>query len=146
MADIVSPEKRSLMMAGIRGRDTGPELAIRRGLHRRGFRYRVNARELPGRPDLKLPRYNAVVFVHGCYWHRHPNCWFATTPSTRTAFWEQKFAANVARDARAVAELRARSWRVAIVWECAIRQHSDNTVELLARWLKAEDDPSIVLP
>lgn len=123
------------MMAGIKGRDTRPEMLIRRGLHQRGFRYRIGLRDLPGRPDLVLPKYHAAIFVHGCYWHRHPNCRFATTPSTRTDFWQQKFAQNVDRDSRAVAALRASGWRVAIVWECGTRTQKWSTLERLVEWL-----------
>ena len=112
-------------MAGIGGRNTRPELAIRSALHARGFRFRLHARELPGKPDIVLPRYRAVIFVHGCFWHRHADCRYATTPATRPEFWQEKFAGNVARDASAVSELRHRGWRVAIVWECRLRTAAD---------------------
>src|SRR3546814_4200196 len=89
---------RSRMMAGIRGKDTGPEVTLRRAMHARGFRYRLHVRSMPGRPDLVFPRYKAVVFVHGCFWHRHEGCRYATSPATRSEFWAEKFATNLARD------------------------------------------------
>ena len=122
MADIVDRRTRSRMMAAIRGRDTAPELALRRTLHAMGFRYRLHSRKLRGRPDIVLPRYRAVVFVHGCFWHRHEGCRYATTPATRPGFWKAKFAANVARDADVRSALIRDGWRVATVWECALRR------------------------
>lgn len=120
MVDVVSPEQRSRMMAGIRGRDTEGELAVRRYLHRAGLRFRVNDRTLPGSPDLTIPMYRAVVFVHGCFWHRHAGCRFATTPATRIEFWQAKFAANVARDRIASDDLRKLGWRRFVIWECEV--------------------------
>lgn len=122
MADIVDRKTRSRMMAGIRGADTRPEIAVRSFLHRRGFRFRLRARELPGRPDIVLPKYGAVVFVHGCFWHRHPNCRFAYVPKTRRAFWLDKFAENVERDRAVARRLRDLEWRVFVVWECEITE------------------------
>ncbi|MCC6929817.1 MAG: DNA mismatch endonuclease Vsr [Gemmatimonadaceae bacterium] len=118
MADIVDRATRSRMMAGIGGKDTAPELIVRRFLHRAGLRFRLHRRDLPGRPDLVLTRFCVAVLVHGCFWHRHPGCRFATTPSTNTGFWRAKFAANVARDRRTLRELRRRGWRPIVVWEC----------------------------
>lgn len=109
------------MMAGIRGSHTLPEMKVRRLLHRHGFRFRLNVRTLPGRPDLVLPRYRVCIFVHGCFWHRHPGCRYATTPKTRTDFWQRKFDQNVNRDARVKNELLASGWRVIELWECGIR-------------------------
>jgi DNA mismatch endonuclease (patch repair protein) len=108
------------MMGRIRGQDTQGELTVRRYLHRAGLRFRVNDRRLPGSPDLALPKYRAAVFVHGCFWHRHPDCRFATTPSTRVDFWQSKFAANVERDRRARAALEALGWRPIVIWECEL--------------------------
>ena len=121
MVDVVSPEQRSRMMAGIRGRDTEGELVVRRYLHRAGLRFRVNDRTLPGSPDLTVPMYRAAVFVHGCFWHRHAGCRFATTPATRIEFWQAKFAANVVRDRTISAELRKLGWRPFVIWECEVR-------------------------
>lgn len=124
MADIVDRATRSQMMAGIRGRDTTPERIVRSHLHRAGLRFRLHASRLPGRPDIVLPKWNAVVFVHGCYWHRHPGCRFATTPATRVAFWTRKFADNVARDRRNARALRREGWRVFVIWECSLTPRS----------------------
>lgn len=137
MADIVDEATRSRMMAGIRGRDTGPEIRLRKALHGRGLRYRLHAGKLPGRPDIVLPRHRAVVFVHGCFWHRHEGCRYATTPATRPGFWQTKFAENVQRDARVRAELAAAGWRIATVWECALRKPEDvtKTAEAILAWL-----------
>jgi DNA mismatch endonuclease (patch repair protein) len=118
------------MMSRIRGRDTKPELRVRRFLHARGFRYRLHARDLPGAPDIVLPRYRSVVFVHGCFWHRHPGCRFAYRPKTRAEFWEAKFEGNVERDNRNRAKLERGNWRVFVVWECEI---SEDHLALLAR-------------
>lgn len=106
-------------MSRIRGKNTKPELRVRGIFHRMGLRYRLHARELPGRPDLVLPRRRAAVFVHGCYWHRHPGCKFATTPDSNRAFWADKLERNVARDSRDRQILRARGWDVIVIWECA---------------------------
>ncbi len=119
MADIVPPAKRSQMMAGIRGRDTKPEITVRKFLHQKGFRFRLHAK-LPGKPDLALPKYRTVVFVHGCFWHRHDGCRLCTTPSSNVDFWEKKFNANVARDEKVQAQLRDLGWRVIVVWECQL--------------------------
>ncbi|TQL82878.1 very short patch repair endonuclease [Delftia sp. HK171] len=121
MVDIVSTEKRSSMMGRIKGRDTQAELLVRSYLHRAGLRFKTNDRSLPGSPDLVFPKYRCVIFVHGCFWHRHPGCRFATTPATRVEFWNSKFAANMARDKKAEASLLALGWRTLIIWECEVR-------------------------
>jgi DNA mismatch endonuclease (patch repair protein) len=138
MTDIVDASTRSRMMAGIRGKDTRPEVLLRSALHRQGFRFRLHDRRLPGRPDLVLSRYRAVVLVHGCFWHRHEGCRYATTPSTRPDFWRSKFEANVRRDREVREMLRAAGWRVATVWECALRKpsHVEETSRSLAVWLR----------
>lgn len=122
MADVVDQQTRSRMMAGIRGKNTKPELLLRRALHARGFRYRLHGRDVPGKPDLVLPKHQAVVFVHGCFWHHHQGCRFATTPSTRPDFWQAKFTANRSRDAKVASMLTRDGWRIATVWECALRK------------------------
>lgn len=119
--DIVSKEVRSRMMAGIRGSHTSPEIKVRRLLHRHGFRFRLHGKELPGKPDLVLPRYRVCIFVHGCFWHRHPGCRYATTPKTRADFWQHKFDQNMSRDTKVKNELLASGWRVIELWECGIR-------------------------
>ncbi|WP_183489565.1 MULTISPECIES: very short patch repair endonuclease [unclassified Roseateles] len=121
MTDIVSPETRSKMMSRIRGRDTSPELTVRRFLHAVGLRFRLHAKDLPGRPDIVLPGRRAAVFVHGCFWHQHPGCREAVMPSTRPEFWKQKFAANQARDARSIRLLEEAGWNTFVLWECEAR-------------------------
>jgi DNA mismatch endonuclease, patch repair protein len=120
MVDIVDSATRSRMMSGIRGRNTKPEVLIRSLLHREGFRFRLHVRELPGKPDIVFSRHHAVVFVHGCFWHGH-DCPLFRLPSTRSDFWREKIARNRANDHRALTSLAAAGWRVAVVWECAIR-------------------------
>jgi DNA mismatch endonuclease (patch repair protein) len=120
VADIVDAATRSRMMSGIRGTNTAPERLVRSALHRRGFRFRLHAKELPGRPDIVLPRYRAVVLVNGCFWHGHA-CSLFRLPGTRTEFWADKLRKNRENDARNIARLVEAGWRVAIVWECAIR-------------------------
>lgn len=141
MADIVSAHVRSRMMSGIRGKDTKPELLVRRALHAAGFRYRLHERTLPGKPDMVFPKYSAVVFIHGCFWHGH-DCHLFRMPSTRTEFWQAKISGNVARDVRATALLRETGWRVGTVWECALKGREklpvDDIVATLAVWLRGE--------
>ena len=132
MADVVDRATRSRMMSAIRGPDTRPELEVRRLLHREGLRFRLHA-ALPGKPDLVFPKYEAVVFVHGCFWHRHPNCRYATTPASNQEFWQAKFNANVARDKRVVARLRREGWRVFTVWACRI---TEGRMRALARQIR----------
>ena len=133
--DVFSPEKRSKVMAAIRGRDTGLEIAVRSIVHRLGYRFVLNDRSLPGSPDLVLPRLGTVIFVHGCYWHRHRGCRYAMTPKTRRAFWQTKFDANVARDRRSAARLRRLGWSVLTVWECQLR-HPERVRARLERLLE----------
>ena len=123
MTDIVDSEKRSEIMSRIRGRDTEPEMIVRRIAHGLGFRFRLHRRDLPGSPDLVFPRHRAVIMVHGCFWHRHPGCKYASTPKTRVGFWERKFAGNVVRDRRNETELHELGWRVMVIWECETKDH-----------------------
>lgn len=138
MVDVVDRETRSRMMAGIRGKNTKPEMVLRRALHARGLRYVVHDGRLPGRPDLVLPRYRAAVFVHGCFWHRHAGCRLATTPATRADFWEAKLSGNAMRDSIVREELAARGWRVAIVWECSLRKEEQvhDAADRVLAWLQ----------
>ena len=125
MVDIMDRERRSHMMARIGGKDTKPELVVRRALHALGIRFRLHDGKFPGKPDLVFRRFGAVCFVHGCFWHRHAGCSFITDPSTRPEFWQQKFKTNIERDRRTRGELLEAGWRVAIVWECVRRaRHS----------------------
>jgi DNA mismatch endonuclease, patch repair protein len=139
MTDIVSREVRSRMMSGIRGKDTRPELFVRQALHRQGFRFRLHARGLRGVPDLVLPKYHVVVFIHGCFWHRH-ECHLFRWPGTRKRFWSKKIGANAERDHRNNLLLRKEGWRVAIVWECSLRGCSavetEFVIERLATWIQ----------
>ncbi|MER9697004.1 very short patch repair endonuclease [Mesorhizobium sp. M0133] len=116
--DTISSEQRSAVMARIRGRDTKPEMIVRRLVHSMGYRFRLHRRELPGSPDLVFSPRRKVVFVHGCYWHRHPACRFAYSPKSNIEFWTRKFEANVARDRRAQEELKHLGWNVLTIWEC----------------------------
>jgi DNA mismatch endonuclease (patch repair protein) len=121
VANPLTQAERSAHMRRVRRANTSPELAVRRALHRLGYRYRLHQRRLPGTPDLVFASRRKVVFVHGCFWHRHPGCPRTTTPQNNSAFWAEKFAANLERDQRKEAELRAGGWSVLVVWECEIR-------------------------
>jgi len=112
------------MMAGITGKNTKPEHIVRRYLHRRGFRFRLHRQDLPGKPDIVLPKYHTVIQVHGCYWHRHEGCRYATTPASNRDFWMRKFEANVERDRRQRRELETLGWRVVVIWECQMDSES----------------------
>ena len=118
--DTVDRQTRSKIMSRIRGKNTSPELQVRKALHRRGFRYRLHAKDLPGSPDLVFPKYRAVIFVHGCFWHRH-GCHMTTMPKTQVAFWTEKFNNNIARDRKALDKLLESGWRVLTIWECALK-------------------------
>ncbi len=140
MVDVVDAATRSRMMSGIRGRNTKPEVFIRSLLHRQGFRFRLHASELPGRPDIVLPRYNAVVFVNGCFWHGH-DCPLFKLPATRPDFWREKISRNQQNDIKANSAMFSRGWRVCVVWECAIRGANRDIGPLaqgLANWLRSD--------
>ncbi|MBB2156534.1 DNA mismatch endonuclease Vsr [Gluconacetobacter diazotrophicus] len=139
MADTLTRERRSWNMSRIKGRNTRPELVLRSLLHRAGFRFRLHAKQLPGRPDIILPRYRTAIFVHGCFWHRHPGCRYATTPSTRREFWQTKFDGNVSRDARNQAALEAAGWTVLTVWECELKSDAEGVAHRLATELRKDD-------
>lgn len=121
MVDIVPSAKRSQMMSGIKGKNSLPEMQVRRALFAMGYRFRLHRRDLPGTPDIILPRHRVAVFVHGCFWHAHQGCKYAKTPSTRTEFWTNKLRGNVERDRLATEKLVEMGWRVLNVWECAMR-------------------------
>ena len=118
--DRISPEKRRWNMSRIRSNDTKPELMVRSFLFQRGFRFRLHVKNLPGHPDIVLPKYRTVVEVRGCFWHRHPGCKKTTTPSTHVDFWQKKFTDNIARDQRIEAELRRLGWHIIVIWECEV--------------------------
>jgi DNA mismatch endonuclease, patch repair protein len=135
--DILGLEHRSALMSRVRGKNTGIEIAVRKALHARSFRYRLGGAGLAGRPDIVLPRHHAVVFVHGCFWHGH-DCPLFRLPRTRPEFWRAKFEANRIRDSRNEASLLAAGWRVAVVWECALRGRAsgvESAANRLAAWL-----------
>jgi DNA mismatch endonuclease (patch repair protein) len=130
LMDIVSPEKRSRMMAGIKGKNTKPELVVRKLVHGMGFRYRLHHKDLQGSPDLVFPRLKKVIFVHGCFWHRHPGCRFAYTPKSNAQFWLDKLECNTRRDAQALTALDSLGWQVLIVWECEVSDVSALTLKV----------------
>ncbi|WP_122429750.1 very short patch repair endonuclease [Pseudomonas viridiflava] len=138
MTDVVDASTRSRMMSGIQGKNTSPELLIRKALHAKGFRFRIHAKHLPGKPDLVLPKYNAAIFVHGCFWHGH-DCRFFKVPQTRPEFWIEKIGKNQARDLVQISALQALGWRVLVIWECAIRsmkkQKTMLLIDLISDWL-----------
>lgn len=144
--DIVDPATRSRMMSSVGQRNTKPELELRRALHRSGLRYRLHDKRLPGRPDLVFPRFRAVIFVHGCFWHAH-ECRLSKVPATRAEFWEMKFSNNRQRDARVLEALRKHGWRTAVVWQCALSSSADVAAAAgaVATWL-ASGVPDIQLP
>lgn len=129
-------------MARIKGSNTRPEIALRKVLHRLGMRYRLHGSGLPGKPDLVFPRYKTVVFVHGCFWHRHSNCSITTTPKTNTAFWVEKFEKNVARDEKNISLLKEAGWRVFVIWECEVgsARKAEATGERLAGLIRSYRD------
>lgn len=147
MADVVSAEKRSQMMSGIRGKDTTPEMIIRKGLHARGFRYRLHDRKLPGKPDLVFPAYKAVIFIHGCFWHVH-DCHLFKWPSSRPEFWKQKLTGNIEKDQENFAALERDGWRILTVWECALKGRTklpvDAIIDKIVYWLKIEKEHKVI--
>jgi DNA mismatch endonuclease (patch repair protein) len=120
MVDVVDKKTRSRMMSGIRGKNTKPELQVRKSLHARGFRFRLHVKELPGKPDLVLPKHRAVIFVHGCFWHRHQGCRFAVLPKSNSEFWARKLDSNRERDLLHGQQLSSLGWRVFTIWECEV--------------------------
>lgn len=140
MSDVVSPEVRSRMMAGIKGKNTRPEIQIRKLLFAAGYRFRLHRRDLPGTPDIVMPGKRIAVFVHGCFWHGHQGCKLAKIPSTRTDFWTAKIKANILRDRMAIDQLLLGGWRVLVVWECAVREKGSAT-DLMIRiggWIESD--------
>lgn len=147
MADVVDPATRSRMMAGIKATNTKPELALRHGLHALGFRYRLHNRQLPGTPDIVLPKHRAVIFVNGCFWHGH-DCELFRWPKTRPDFWREKIGGNMARDRRNHGLLITGDWRVLDVWECAMkgsgRLELAEVVERTAAWLTSDNQAAVI--
>jgi DNA mismatch endonuclease (patch repair protein) len=139
MTDVVDRATRSRMMSGIRGKDTAPELSVRRYLHAMGYRFTLHEKNLPGSPDLLLKKHRLVIFVHGCFWHRHPGCFYATSPATRREFWQNKLNRNAQRDEEQRLLLAGLGWRVLVVWECGIR-HAADKMEEIAHFIGSDED------
>lgn len=140
MVDVVSSAERSRMMAGIQGKNTKPELIVRRILFASGYRFRLHRRDLPGTPDIVMPGRRVSVFVHGCFWHMHQGCRFARMPTTRSEFWWAKLEANVERDHRSVDRLRALGWRVLCIWECSTRNAEATALQAALReWIESAE-------
>lgn len=142
MTDVVDPATRSRMMAGIRSKNTKPELLLRSLLHRKGLRFRLHQKQLPGKPDIVFPRFRSVIFVHGCFWHGHC-CELFRLPATRTDFWRDKIQENRVRDLAQLEMLRLSGWRTLVVWECATRGRSrlslEELIDCIVDWLKDGD-------
>lgn len=129
--DVHDPETRSYNMSRIRGKDTKPEVKLRSLLHRAGFRFRIHDSRLPGKPDIVLPRYKSVIFVNGCFWHRHEGCRYCTTPATRRDFWDKKFSDTVQRDRAKKKQLEEAGWDVFTVWECELKNDAEKVLRFL---------------
>lgn len=138
MSDHLSKEKRSWNMSRIHAKDTSIEVKVRKYLFSQGFRYRKNVASLPGKPDIVLRKYNAVVFIHGCFWHRHEGCKRASTPKSKQEYWIPKFERNVENDKKHYQELRESGWRPIVVWECEINNRFDETMDNLVREIKSQ--------
>lgn len=142
MADIVTPAKRSEMMSGIKGKNTKPEIFVRKLLFSLGYRYRLGRKDLPGKPDIVLPKYNAVIFVHGCFWHGHEKCRLFRMPKSRQEFWGKKISGNIIRDETSMARLQQLGWRICVIWECALkgagRIETEELTSRLSGWLLSD--------
>lgn len=136
---------RSRMMAGIKGRNTQPELIVRRFLHSKGFRFRLHDAKLPGSPDIVMPKYKLLIFVHGCFWHRHQDCCYATNPVQNSEKWKEKFNQNVKRDKQQIKELIDLGWRIVVIWECGLRSRKPDLLWLV-NYLKTGDETYVEWP
>jgi len=137
MADVHSPETRSYNMSRIKGKDTKPEMIVRKFLFSKGFRYRLHVKNLPGKPDIVLPKYKTVIFIHGCFWHGHEGCKYFVVPKTRTDWWLNKIIGNISNDNRNAELLKLEGWRVLIIWECEIKANKQNSLEQLVEKILA---------
>lgn len=144
MTDIVDSKTRSRMMAGIKGKNTRPELLVRQYLHSKGFRYRLHVKKLPGSPDIVLRKYHLAIFVHGCFWHRHDGCGLSYIPASNQDRWLAKFQQNVERDHRNINLLISAGWRVIVLWECGLRRHEPTLLDWLPDKIKRENDKAKV--
>jgi len=140
VVDIISEERRSWNMSRIRSKNTKPEMVVRSMLHRMGFRFRLHDRKLPGNPDIVLQKYKTVIFVHGCFWHRHSGCSYTYTPKSRVEFWEVKFQKNVNNDQGNIRVLRESGWQVKVIWECETKD-TDKLSEIISAFLKVDVNP-----
>lgn len=143
MADVVDKATRSRMMSGIRAKNTAPELYVRQRLHAKGFRFRLHAKDIPGKPDIVLPKHNALIQVHGCFWHGH-GCKQCKTPATNTEFWQEKISSNQQRDNQNLCKQKENGWRTLVIWECAIRlsiqqKASFDLIESIGLWLNSNN-------
>jgi DNA mismatch endonuclease, patch repair protein len=143
MPDKLSPKRRSWNMSRIRSRNTNPEFAVRRALHRMGYRFRLHRKDLPGKPDVVLPKYGIAIFVHGCFWHQHPGCIDCSDPKTHTTYWGPKLLTNVQRDRKHRRSLRRLGWQSIVIWECQT-QRADALRRRLARKLNSKIDSANV--
>jgi DNA mismatch endonuclease (patch repair protein) len=134
--DIWSEKKRSEVMSKIRGKNTRPEMILRSALFKKGFRFRVHRKDLPGKPDIVLPKYHSVIFVHGCFWHYHKDCKEGRIPSSNSKFWKEKLQHNIKKDADNIKLLREENWKVFVIWECEIEKKIENTLNILIKKLK----------
>ena len=135
--DIVDAQTRSRMMANIKGKNTRPEMTVRKYLHGLGYRFRLNCADHSGRPDLVLPKHKLAIFVHGCFWHRHQDCYYATSPATRKEFWKEKLDRNAERDTLNIQLLNTAGWRVIIIWECGLK-HCLHTIDSLPEMIASQ--------
>jgi DNA mismatch endonuclease, patch repair protein len=137
MADVHSKEVRSYNMSRIKGKNTKPEMLVRRFLHAHGFRYRLHVKDLPGKPDIVLPKYKTVIFVHGCFWHGHEGCKYYVVPKTKTEWWLNKINGNIANDEKAMKALQDKGWKVITLWECELKPKTyENTLSNILNLLK----------
>lgn len=141
MTDIVSPEKRSRMMSGIRDKNTRPEMLVRKAMFAMGLRFRLHRKNLPGNPDIVLTKKKVIIFVHGCFWHQHSGCRFTKKPGSNTDFWEKKLNENMIRDKKVIGELKLLGWRVLTIWECVTRDQAILKVlgRLIAEWIGGKE-------
>ncbi len=149
MTDVLTPEQRHLNMSHIRGADTSIEVKLRKALFARGFRFRKNVSKMVGKPDIVLPKYRTVIFIHGCFWHRHEGCKYASTPKTRRAFWKDKFKRNIERDKKQSEELINAGWHVLLVWECELKHHFEdvvNELEKIMRYMIPGSSKKLLIP
>ncbi|KXH85111.1 very short patch repair endonuclease [Chryseobacterium kwangjuense] len=140
MMDIWSKEKRSEVMSKIRGKNTKPEMILRSQLFMKGFRFRIHKKDLPGKPDIVLPKYKTVIFVHGCFWHYHKDCREGRIPSTNSKFWQEKLSKNIDRDEKYIKELQQLGWKVIVIWECEIEKNIEDTLEKLIVNIKNDNE------